>query len=339
MLRPVLRTAAPAVLVILFAAPATAQTTEKGRRTVVKLFTDISSKVSDSTVRVKAAGTDIALGTVVDPKGYILTKGDELKGALSVRLRDGSEYDAQYVGYHRETDLAMLKIDATDLTPVTFADGKKAEVGNWVAAPGLESEPVAAGVVSAGVRKLFGEEARIAKGNKGFLGILLDKPKDQDGVLVTSVEPGTAAARARMKVDDIIVRVEDKAVTDPDSLQKILDDYKPNDTVVVAVKRGENELELKVKLGARSDIDRGEFQNKMGSSLSNRRTGFPAVIQHDTVLRPTDCGGPLVDLDGNVLGINIARAGRVETWTLPGEVIRPLIKQFVEGKIPPPEKK
>lgn len=340
MTRTLLRLAAPASLVLLLtAAPAPAQSGERGRRTVTKIFTDVLGKAADSTVRIRSGGKDVALGAVVDPKGYILTKGDELKGALSVRLRDGSEYDAEYVGYHKDTDLAMLKIDATDLPAVSFADAKKAEVGNWVAAPGLDSEPVAAGVISAGARKLYGAEAVIESGNKGFLGILLGKPTDQDGVLVTSVEPGSAAARAKMKKDDIIVRVEDKTVAEPADLKKILEGYKPGDTVVVAVKRGENELELKVKLGARSDFDRGEFQNKMGSNLSNRRTGFPMVIQHDMVLKPTDCGGPLVDLDGNVLGINIARAGRVETWTLPGDIIKPLIPQFKVGKFPPPGEK
>ena len=67
-----------------------------------------------------------------------------------------------------------------------------------------------------------------------------------------------------------------------------------------------------------------------------RRTGFPAIIQHDMVLKPIDCGGPLVDLDGNVLGINIARAGRVESWALPPDIVKPIIKDMKEGKLPPP---
>ena len=43
----------------------------------------------------------------------------------------------------------------------------------------------------------------------------------------------------------------------------------------------------------------------------------------------------MVDLDGNVLGINIARAGRVETWILPSENIRPLLIDLKAGKFPP----
>jgi len=45
----------------------------------------------------------------------------------------------------------------------------------------------------------------------------------------------------------------------------------------------------------------------MGSELSKRRTGFPHILQHDSVVKPRECGGPVVDLDGKVIGINICR--------------------------------
>ena len=38
--------------------------------------------------------------------------------------------------------------------------------------------------------------------------------------------------------------------------------------------------------------------------MSERKDGFPMVLQHDTVLRPNECGGPLVDLQGKVVAIN-----------------------------------
>ena len=64
---------------------------------------------------------------------------------------------------------------------------------------------------------------------------------------------------------------------------------------------------------------RSEFQNNLGGRLSVRRFGFPVALQHDTVLRPDDCGGPVVDLDGRVIGFNIARAGRTESYAIPTE--------------------
>ena len=60
-----------------------------------------------------------------------------------------------------------------------------------------------------------------------------------------------------------------------------------------------------------------DFMNQMGNTLSRRRDGFDAVFQHDATIEPEQCGGPLVDLDGRLIGINIARAGRIESFALP----------------------
>lgn len=319
---------------LAWAGPASAQSSlsDTGKKKLPRLFAEAVSAAADSTVRVQADGKDASLGTIVSPDGYILTKGSEVRGAIAVVLRDGSAYDAEQVGYDRTSDLALLKIDADRLKPVTFAASKSAEVGNWVAAVGTGSEPIAVGVISAGARKLYGEQAFIENGNKGYLGINLGDPDDQEGVLITRVEPGAAAAKAGLKARDIIFQVAGKAVKNRDGLIELMEKYKPSDSVTVRVRRGDEEMDVLVKLGSKSDFDRGSFQNAMGGALSGRRTGFPMVIQHDTVIRPTDCGGPLVDLDGNVLGINIARAGRVETWALPGDVIQPILKDLKAGK-------
>ena len=68
------------------------------------------------------------------------------------------------------------------------------------------------------------------------------------------------------------------------------------------------ELELEAKLDRRGGQTGRVDQNQMGSELSEKRTGFPTYFQHDTVIKPKDCGGPVCDLEGHVLGINIARA-------------------------------
>ena len=62
------------------------------------------------------------------------------------------------------------------------------------------------------------------------------------------------------------------------------------------------------------------------AKLSTRRGGFPVILQHDSGVAPENCGGPLVDLDGKVVGINIARAGRTESYALPAEAVKGLIE-------------
>jgi serine protease Do len=110
--------------------------------------------------------------------------------------------------------------------------------------------------------------------------------------------------------------------------------------VTVKIKRGDEQVELKATLDKRpASSARADFQNRMGSELSGRRTGFPVFLQHDTVIKPIDCGGPLVDLDGKVIGVNIARAGRVESYAIPSEAVLPLMYDLMSGKLAPKEVK
>src|SRR5207253_6163635 len=112
--------------------------------------------------------------------------------------------------------------------------------------------------------------------------------------------------------------------------------HKPGETIVMKVKRGDEEKELKATLDKRpaGQGNRGDVQNNMGSELSKRKNGFPTILQHDTVVKPYDCGGPVVDLSGRAVGINICRAGRVESYAVPVEAIQALLPDLKAGKFP-----
>ncbi len=331
------RTLLVAACLLLGAGYASAQQTrDTGKKLLSNLFTQAVTAANEATVRVKCDGKEKALGTVVSADGYILTKGSELRGKLTCLFRDDSVYPAEYVGYHKASDLALLKVTATGLKPVTFAEAKYASIGNWVAAPGLATTPIGVGVVSVAARKLYGDEALIQNLNKGTLGIQMRELAKGEGALIVDVKVDAAAYKAKLRPQDVLFEFDGKAVKSPDSLIEIMEDYQPGESVLIKIRRGDEELAVTVKLSNRAEWDQGAFQNAMGSWLSGRRTGFPQVIQHDTVINPDACGGPLVDLDGRVLGINIARAGRVETWALPAEVITPVrldavaIEPFIE---------
>jgi hypothetical protein len=96
--------------------------------------------------------------------------------------------------------------------------------------------------------------------------------------------------------------------------------------------RGEEDMEITAKLAKRPKELAGNPQETMGTKLNNRRGGFPFILQHDSGLRPEVCGGPLVDIDGKVVGINIARAGRTETFAIPAEDILALLPKFKKGE-------
>src|SRR5262249_4206669 len=161
---------ATASLLVALAAPASAQLSKDSK--LLAPFKPIVAAATESTVRIKCDDKDAVLGTIVDADGFILTKLSELKGVLFVRLPDGTEYEAQTVAAHKDTDLALLKVDVKGLKPVKFADTAKISRGTWVAASGSTSDPISVGIVSVMTRKLTGRDAMITNPNRGYMGVI-----------------------------------------------------------------------------------------------------------------------------------------------------------------------
>lgn len=302
----------------------------------LQVFREVVAEPSESTVRVRSDAKDVALGVIVGADGLILTKAYDLKGKIICRLKDGRDFEAKIAGVHAVHDLAVLKIDAAELPAITFTASKQVPVGSWVASVGMGDDPVAVGVVSVPTRNVILKGLPIAAAELskiGYLGVALE-PADGKGVRVMQVIPNTAASKAGLKVQDVISSVAGTAVHDPEQFQMQMAKRRPGDAVTLHVLRGEEELDLEATLQKRPAGDnRGELQNNMGSQLSARRSGYPTILTHDSVVKPADCGGPLVDLDGHIIGINISRAGRTESWTIPTEVIQSLLADLKSGKL------
>jgi serine protease Do len=300
---------------------------------MVKLFREVVAKSAQSTVRVVVDDREAALGVIVSADGWILTKHSELKsGKIICRLAGDKEYEAELVNFDVPFDLALLKVDAKDLTPVEWTDSKASKAGHWVASAGLGEDVVAIGVISVPAREVKGSKFTPPSGATagGYLGLALYL--DFAGVKVQEVFKDTPAQKAGLQPEDQIIALNGEAVMNTDDFLGLLAKNKPGDAVKLTINREMNQQDLKVTLGQRPGTkggkSRGDIQNNMGSKLSDRRAGFPVILQHDSVIKPNDCGGPLVNLEGKVLGINIARAGRTESYSIPCEVVRPLVEKL-----------
>ena len=77
-------------------------------------------------------------GVILTADGYIVTNNHVINGAtsISVRTTDGKSYDAKIVGADEKSDLAVIKIDASGLTPAMFGDFSECKVGDTVVAIG-----------------------------------------------------------------------------------------------------------------------------------------------------------------------------------------------------------
>jgi serine protease Do len=98
-------------------------------------------------------------GFILSSDGYILTNAHVVNAAddVLVKLYDKREFKAKIIGADKRTDVALIKIDATNLPKVTIGDPNALKVGEWVAAIGspfgLENT-MTAGIVSAKGRAL-----------------------------------------------------------------------------------------------------------------------------------------------------------------------------------------
>lgn len=103
--------------------------------------------------------TGLGSGVIISEDGYIVTNNHVIDNAdkLEVLLNDNSSYEARIIGTDEASDLALIKIDADNLHPITFGDSESVKVGEWVLAVGNPfgfNSTVTAGIVSAKARSL-----------------------------------------------------------------------------------------------------------------------------------------------------------------------------------------
>ena len=329
-------------LLALLALPACAQrpVLKSGLETeghaVREVFAPVVAAARRVTVRLSTAagGDPVALGLVVSNTGEVLTKASELRDAdgwplaVGATLPDGRRVSLVRVATDPRSDLALLRIDpaVAGLVALDPAAERAAPVpapGSWVAVPGLDAVPDAVGVVSAEPRGLAPVRLGVAFYQRRGEG-------DTPGPLVVSaVQNDMGAAQAGVRPGDVLLRLGGNALIETRDLIDPLRDVSAGDTMELTVQRDGERLTLDVTLMNRpvNLKDRTDFMNQMGNTLSRRRDGFDAVFQHDATIEPEQCGGPLVDLDGRLIGINIARAGRVESYALPvAEVVAALAR-------------
>ncbi|WP_280306776.1 S1C family serine protease [Nocardia neocaledoniensis] len=270
-------------------------------------------------------------GVVIDGGGYVVTNNHVIsmaatdksdRAAIQVQFSDGTRVPAEIVGRDPKTDLAVLKVEAKNLTVATLGKSADVQVGDDVLAVGSPlglSKTVTSGIVSALHRpvKLAGEgsdtnavidavqtDAAINPGNSG--GALVDMqgrvvgintairsetggsvglgfaiPVDvmttvtqtliregqmhhpviglsartktvanevMSGAAVADVAPGSPAAKAGIVEGDVIVKIGDREVTNPDELVVAVQARKIGETVNVQLIRDGRQVDVPVTL-------------------------------------------------------------------------------------------
>jgi len=271
-----------------------------------------------------------ASGFIISPDGYILTNNHLVGEAekVEVELADGREFAAKVIGADPESDVAVVKIDAKNLSYLELADSDALEVGEWVLAIGNPfglSHTITAGIVSAKGRSDVGlatyedfiqTDAAINPGNsggpllnldgkvvgintaiygamgnigigfaipinmakavypqliesgtveRGFLGLMPDQLtasmaellglEDNKGVIISEISEGSAAEKAGLKHNDVILEFNGKPVESDDEFRRRVAMLKPGTRVKIVVWRDGKRKTLTAKLEKRPPLE------------------------------------------------------------------------------------
>jgi len=286
----------------------------------------------------------IGYGVIMSADGYILTKRSELfqfdaktkKSTLKQELMviiDTERYSkVTLLASDIEWDLAILKVDAQDLTPAQWADPTEIEQGTWVVTNGSSSKSrrrVNIGIISANAREIKGDLPVM-------LGVGLKEKDDDSGVEITQVSKDSGAEAAGILKGDLLKTFDGVDVTKREQILDIIREKQPGDFVEVEFLREGKMLKQKMELRPRKEIQGGakKPQNRndqMSGDYSERRNSFPMALQHDIDQNSRQMGGPLLNLAGKAVGINIARANRAESFAIPAKEAQQVYKEMLSS--------
>lgn len=271
----------------------------------------------------KKPADPLAFATGVRGDGWLLTKASEVTGAAELQCQiKGTWVAAKVVRTWNEHDLALVKAEAKDLPSVKWSGRGGLAVGTFITAVAPEGhDPLAIGIVSVLARN------EMTKG-RGFLGVQITS--DERGLKIDKIVADGPAKLSGLQVADRILEFDGQKPESVFMFTKMVSDRKAGEKVRIKFQRGEAIVEKEIALADRGAMvgnmrEGNDRMQGMGTTNSRRRSDFPSVLQTDLPVKATQCGGPVTDLDGNVVGIVIARSGRVETMVLPSETIRQLL--------------
>lgn len=296
--------------------------TEKNYQTEVSQPTDkltvagVAEKVKASTVMISAEvqsgasyGTSMGSGFFITADGYAVTNYHVIENSYSVTVTtdDGTEYSATVVGGDSASDVAVIKVDGENFTPVTLGDSSKVKVGDQVVAIGTPYDEslqntVTSGYVSAvrdnyrfsslgKVLSVFQHDAAINSGNSG--GPLCNMYGEVIGInsakIASSSYENISFAIQISSVTDIIEQLKTEGSVDRPMIG-ITASTESNigGALIVKVTKGSPAEAAGIKAGdliTKIDGQRVTSTEEVINYFSNKKVGDSVVV---TVLRDAD---------------------------------------------------
>jgi len=310
-----------------FAGPAlTARDWTNGAATLAA-YRGVTVQTANAIVKILDGNQSAALGTVVDSSGLVVSIASRLPQDPVCQLANGRTVAATPVGMVPAFDLVFLKLSDSNLQPTTWTDIHAVPAGTMLAAPGPDSVPLAAGIVSVPrrggqgpVAKEVSPYCRIGRCPAALLPIIGSSVPER-GYWVEFAEG--EAAEAGILSGDLLLSVVGKSVRSHEDLASSVQGLFGGDRVTVQLLRGQKAISVSVMLRSNG------FPRGIDGAP---RPNYPVFLEHDLPLREDECGGPLLGLDGKSHGITISRAHAEGCIAIPADSVLELVKEFQAGK-------
>lgn len=299
---------------------------EKRAPDAIQAFDPVVEHCRNSIFRISDGGLLVCWGTVMSEDGYLLTKASEMDGVIDPEcvFPNGRRYAIRQVATDRSFDIMLLKVDAQNLEPVEWDASGNIVVGDLAVVQDARGNPLIPTVVSVGPRELQGT-------GKPFLGVKMEN--DPRGVRIAETVLGGSARRFGIRRDDVVLEIDGIRIQSPAQMSDKVNSYQPGDKIRILILRDDRERTFEVMLTPRFDNTDAMLELYLdpglaGQFASSVAGGFPVVLQHDADLFPKQMGGPLLNLAGKAIGLNIARADRVVSYAIPAETVLTIFRKL-----------
>ena len=259
---------------------------------------------------------------------YVLSKSSEVYDDFTVKVDDQVFEDATILYRDYDKDLVLIRLNsklesALDIQNIVDKDIQESDVGKILYSP-IDGGQDLISVLGSADFNHFGRYS------SGYLGTRVEL-KDGKSI-VTTVQPNSSAVESSLTVGDELIRINDIEIDKPSTLVAELNKTKPYEVVKLVRAKDDIEDTLQIELKARPFRGFNHISERFEDGRSDRRDGFEKIFIHDARLKPSECGGPIVDVDGRVVGVNIARMSRTSSLGLSGKEINDFLKSYLNSE-------
>jgi len=292
----------------------------------IKLATRLRGFSVNLTSKIRGKEVNV-LGTMIEYKGLIVSKNSMIGDSAKVLINGMQEDDCNVIFRDEGKDLVLLQQPSrlNKGVKLKLIDGNlvsTSSVGDFLFSPRSIDEYVNS-VIGSGTFDLDPPNTYPA-----FIGA--DFQWVGDRVLLASVLPDYAANIAQLKDGDELESINGTIINSVAEAHRMLKEQKPGNEIVIVTIRAGVRKRAGIVLGKRPLPSRNAIVHVAERFLdgkSIRKDGFENIFVHDARLKPSDCGGPVFDMKGKFVGINMARYSRTSSIALNAVEV----KRFIEG--------